>query len=391
MPQSFIMDGQAHGDMAEDVMEHGSDPGLRRPYFDRNGNKCVTLNVGKHYDAEKGKDVFQYEKMTINEAKRRGYDSPVLNATTLRKDEWLRLDAAVLKQTRQRLRAWADLVQANSFSLDGMSVELLEHETVNDPGEAVVDMDGIASSRADAHLFQLEGLPLPITHSDFWFSERKLRISRNTGQPLSTLMAEAAGRRVAETIEKTTIGVQTGLTFGTAANYGQTPTVTGYRNHPLRNTASNTAPTTSNGETIVDEILAMRETLYNDGFYGPFMLYNSTDYDRYLDGDYYALTTSGAVAPTQTLRSRIEAIDDIRQVRRLDYMTPTAVSGTYNLLMISLGMAAVARAVIGMPVKVVQWESRGGMQKNFKVMGIMVPQIRADYAGNSGINHGSVT
>jgi hypothetical protein len=91
------------------------------------------------------------------------------------------------------------------------------------------------------------------------------------------------------------------------------------------------------------------------------------------------------------LRARLANIEDISAVRRLDYLTPTLTGGTFDLIMVALGNAAVARAVVGMPTRVIQWESQGGARLNFRVMCIMAPQIRADYNGNSGINHQSVT
>ena len=51
----------------------------------------------------------------------------------------------------------------------------------------------------------------------------------------------------------------------------------------------------------------------------------------------------------------------------------------------------VVDLAVGFMPTALQWESHGGMVTNFKVMSIMVPQVRADYNGNSGINHGSVT
>jgi len=51
----------------------------------------------------------------------------------------------------------------------------------------------------------------------------------------------------------------------------------------------------------------------------------------------------------------------------------------------------VARAINGMPITTVQWESAGGMRLNFKVMAIQVPQIRSDYDGNSGICHATTS
>jgi hypothetical protein len=163
-------------------------------------------------------------------------------------------------------------------------------------------------------------------------------------------------------------------------------TVRGYTNYDHINTKADlTAPTAGGWHpgTTLANVLTMRDTLYNDRFYGPFMLYHSTDWDAYLDNDYYALATSGMTAPSQTLRNRIRAIEGIQDVRRLDFLTDT-----FTLLMVQM-TPDVARAVIGMDITTVQWESQGGMRLNFKVMAIMVPQIRSDYSDRCGIIKGT--
>lgn len=391
---NYILDGAPHGDVANEFADTGYDSGLWRPYIDRNGNKCVTINVGKQYDPKLGRDRTTYEKMTFNEARFRGLDAPTLgltNATIMRKDEWIIFDRVALQTARARLRVWSDLAAASPYTLDGMSAKILEHETISDPGEAFVDMSGMSEGRTDVPLFQLEGLPLPITHSNFWFDERDLRVSRRGGQPLDTMMAAMSARRVAESVEQTTLGTFSGLTYGTTSNYSRAPTVYGYTTHPSRNTVTLTAPTGSNSATTVSEVLAMRTTLYGDNMFGPFVIYNGTDWDRYLDDDHFRYVTSGGAAPNTTLRNRLRTIDDIRDIRRADFLSPANTGGTYDFLMVSLGNPEVARAVIGMPVRVIQWPSHGGMRLNFKVMAIMVPQVRADYSGNSGIHHGQVT
>ena len=53
--------------------------------------------------------------------------------------------------------------------------------------------------------------------------------------------------------------------------------------------------------------------------------------------------------------------------------------------------ADVCREVVGMDITTVQWESHGGMQLNFKVMCILVPQLRSDFNGTTGIVHGTVS
>lgn len=372
----FVLNGQGYGEVAERLTASRFDPGLYRPYIDSKGQRCVTVNTGR-LDTN-GKPI--YEKRSVAEMIANGISSPVFNATSLRKDEWIQLDQVVIKAARQRLSAWSDLASSNSYGgFNGMAKTILEHETMSDPGEAIVDMDGISEGRADSPKYQLEGLPLPITHSDFWFSARRLAASRNVGMPLDTTMAEAAGRRVAEKIERTLIGVETGITYGDSTAYGRTATVYGYTNFTARNTKTDlTVPLGSNPEATVQDVLEMRDQLYSDNFYGPFMLYHSTSYDIFLDNDYFR---TGGTAVNQSLRQRLEAIQGIQGVRRLDFLT----SG-YVLIMVQM-TSDVARAVNGMDITTVQWEAKGGMQLNFKVMAIMVPQLRADFDGRCGILH----
>jgi hypothetical protein len=357
--------------------------------------------------------VPERRKVLIRDLQERGINSPVFNATTLRKEEWIELDRVVLRAARLRMRAWADLAAANSFGgFNGMAKMILEHETMSDPGEAVVDMDGLADGRGDALKFQLEGLPLPITHSDFQFSARRLAISRNTGTPLDMTMGEACGRRVAELIEKTLIGVSTGVTYGGASTqvggYGRTPSVYGYLNFPQRLTNVLLYGPAGNGRSTtgwvpldtIKDVLAARDQLYLNRFYGPFMLYHSNDWDQYMDQDYILTATAGIAY--QTLRDRLRAIEGISDVKRLDFLFGTAPSGTasggrdidydatlhrYTLLLVQM-TADVCRAVNGMDITTVQWEEKGGMQIKFKILAIQVPQLRADFYGNCGIFHG---
>jgi hypothetical protein len=388
----FIQNGQGHGEVGEQLAGVRFDPGLLRPYLDERGKKCVTINTGrtKYNETAKRFEPVQ-EKVFINDLRANGIDSPVFNATTLRKEEWLMMDSVVLKATRPRLRAWADLAASNTFGgFNGMSKMVLEHETMSDPGEAIVDMDGITEGRTDAPKFQLEGLPLPITHSDFWFSSRRLAVSRNSGTPLDSTMAEAAGRRVAEMVEKTLIGTETGPTYGgiNSLTYGRTSKVYGLTNFTNRNTKTNVTAPTAGGwaaTTTVADVLAMRDQLFADNFFGPYMLYHGTDWDKYMDNDY---STSGGNNPNQTLRARLRAIEGIQDVRRLDYLTSS--TNPFTLLMVQM-TSDVVRAVNGMDITTVQWEAKGGMQLHFKVMCIYVPQIRADYNGNCGVVHGTTS
>jgi hypothetical protein len=261
----------------------------------------------------------------------------------------------------------------------------LEYEAMSDPGEAIVSMDVLDDGRTDSPLFKLRSLPLPITHSDFYFSARRLAVSG--GMRLDTTMGEASGRRIAESVEKTTIGVETGVTFGTqTTGYGThdgTSTVYGYTNLPARITKTNMTAPTAGGwvpDTTYNELLGMIETMNTNKFYGPFMLYTSTDWSQYMHRVY---SLSGGNTPGQTLRSMILDHEDIVDVRRLDYLT-----STFTWILVQM-QPETAQAVIGMPIRTVQWESQGGQRLNFKTMCIMVPRLRYDYNGVAAILHGT--
>lgn len=361
------------------------DAGIHKPYFDpKTGRAMVTVNTGRYkYNKKTGMEEPIKEEVFIRDLMDEGIWSPTFNAVSLEKLQWIKLDSLILAATRQRLRAWADLMAASPYGgFNGMQKTILEHQTTNDPGEAIVDMDGLSEGRSDERKFQLEGVPLPITHSSFRYNRRELEISRSSGIPLNVRDAEAAGRRVAEKLENTLIGITAGMDYGDSTDYSAAlgSKVYGYTNYPNRATATITAPTGSNPEATVDDVLEMRDALYDNGFFGPFMLYHAKNWDRYMDNDYARL---GGANANMTLRDRLRRIEGISDVRRLDFLT------TDNTLLLIEMTSNVAQAVNGMDLTTIQWETHGGMQIHFKVMCIQVPRIFSDINGNCGICHGT--
>lgn len=383
----FVLNGQIHGPMAEGLSHVRFDTGMLRPFIDSNGNRCVMMDTGKRVlNHDTGEYEIKRQKVLISALQARGINHPVFNSTLLTKDAWIQLDTAVVRATRQRLNAYADLASRNALSgFNAMGKMTLEYQSMNDPGEAIVDMDGITPGRTDRPLIDIKSTPLPITHSDFWFSERELMVARNGGVPLDTTMGEAAGRRCGETVERTTIGTEAGVSYGTRST-GQfahvgTSTVYGYTNFPYRITKTDlTTPTGSNPEAIMQDVNEMLELMYANGFFGPFILYHSTGYSQWLNNDYFR---SGSTSAVRTVRERLMELEGISEIKRLDYLT----SG-YQLILVQMD-PETARAINGMDVTTVAWDTSGGMRKNFKVMCIMVPQLRARYNGTTGIVHGT--
>lgn len=397
---------QGYGEIGSRLSDVRFDPGLLRPFLDENRRACVTVNTGR---TKPRKDVNGhlicnrdgvpvefpvYETHFVKDLVANGIPIPTTNATTLRKNEWIELDATVLRVFRKRLRAWADLADSATYNLNGMSKSMVEWETMSDPGSAIMDMDGTTSGRDDAAVFGLEAVPLPITHSDFSLTERKLMESRNGNTPLDLVRAESAARRVAELIEKHTIGTAAAFgPYGNTSLYGTSPKVYGYTNYPNRQTyTSVTTPTGSNPQSTVSNVLAMIDLMYAANHFGPFMLYYSNDWSKYMGNDYaFTNGSNWAANPSKTLKQRLLDIEGIQDVRRLDMWTPVNSSGAslpYQLLLVEM-TTETARAIVGLPPTTVQWDTMGGLRKNFKVMTIAAPNMRVDYNSNCGVVHGT--
>jgi hypothetical protein len=392
---SVIDDGAAFsngrwlGSVGQTLGEMRCEPGMFRPFLNERGQHCVNIRTGRTVYNNATRTYHPEKKVfLVEDLMRRGITSPVFNATSLTKEAWIQLDTAVVKATRKRLKAWNDLRSRSRVSgFDAMGKTTYEYQATDDPGEAVKDMDGLTDGRRDRPNIILKSVPLPITHSDFSFSMREIAIARNSRVPLNSTMAEAAGRRVAEMIEKTLIGIETGITFGTqTTGYGThtgTSTEYGYTNFPYRVTKTDLhSLSASSPEQLIEDLIEMRETMYANGFYGPFMVYTSTGYDRYLDDDYFR---TGGTSAVRTLRERALEIEGIEDIQRLDYLT----SG-FQIVMIQMD-AETVQAIDGMDVTTVMWETRGGMQVNFKVLAIQVPLLKSPYNGVSGIQHGTTS
>lgn len=344
------MNGQGHGAVASTLLNNNFDVAALRPWIGKNE---------RHYINQNGVAV------------------PLANATaTLRKEEWKVLDDAVMIAARQRLRVVADLRGAGlTYTIpNGMGKTVLESQTMGDITPATISMDPARQSEGDRPEFGLVNLPLPVIHKDFHFNARQVATSRNSGAPIDTTTAQLAARRVAEEAEKLVLG--TAATFSYAGG-----SVYGFLNFPQRITAELTAPDASGWTpaTLVREVLGMKQRSIDALHFGPWVAYVSPDWNEYLDDDYS--TAKG----DNTLRERLEKIEGIQGFRTADFLTG------FQIVLVQM-TTDVVRMVIGMDITTLQWETQGGMRLNYKVMAIIVPQLRSssEDADTAGIVHGAV-
>lgn len=327
------------------LLANGMNAGVLRPFLGKNDRAYVTIN---------------------------GQNRPVANAT-LRKDEWKQLDEAVLMAAQQRLIGVADLYSRNLVYRisNGLGTTVLETETMSDTEAAQVSMDAATRGRRDRPDFGIGYLPLPIIHKDFTLDIRTLNASRNRGQGLDTLQAQAAARKVAEKAESILFTGLSTYTYGGGSLYG-------YTDHPSRNTYTLSAhwnDSTATGSTILADVLGMVQKSIDDRHYGPWVLYIPTNFQTAIGEDFK--TNSD-----KSIRQRLMEVEGIQDIKVVDFLTAD------NVILVEMTTDTI-RMVEGLSIQTLEWQTEGGMILNYKVMAIMVPQIRADYSEYCGIVHGS--
>jgi uncharacterized linocin/CFP29 family protein len=290
---------------------------------------------------------------------------------TLRYDEWKQIDKTVLEITKARLVGVNDLISRGlTYNItNGLGTTVLAYEDMSDFSDADINMDASAPGTKDRPEYQIAYLPLPIIHKDFSYNIRALMASRTGGSPLDTTSAAMAGRKVAEKVEEILFCGASSYTFGGG-------TIRGYLDATYRNTGSLNVHwdhSAATGANMFDDVLRMKAASIADRHYGPRILYIPTAYETHIDDDFKAATSD-------SIRQRILAIEGIQAIHVADKLTAD------NIVLVEMSPETV-RMVIGMEPTNVEWQTEGGMIFHFKVMTIMVPQIRQDQDHRSGIIH----
>jgi hypothetical protein len=205
-----------------------------------------------------------------------------------------------------------------------------------------------------------------------------LEASRKLGNPLDTTVAERAARKVNEKLEDM-LFTNTSYSFGTKDDQSRN-SIYSYINHPDRNTVTlsdygNWDDSSTDHDKIIKSVLAMKQSLLNQYFRGPYVVYYPQNYETALDEDLDSNSGND-----MTVRERLEKINDIQKVQ----LAPTLPDD--NVVMVQM-TRDVVQLVEGLPIQNVEWMVNGGFVGKFKVMTIQVPQIRSDYDKKCGICH----
>jgi hypothetical protein len=226
-------------------------------------------------------------------------------------------------------------------------------------------------------------LPIYITTDKFEIDIRTLKTSQRVGTPLDTSIVKQCVRAVNEAVEDATINGATTLDGQNLQDSGYT--APGLLNHPNVNTQTLTAAawtTTPVGATVFNETMLMIGKLQGDKKFGPYRLYVGTQIGNTMDTDF----NSGTSNPI-TIRQRLLQIDSLQAVRVADLLTSGngATPSIGNKVILMQMTSDVCDIVMGQSPTVIPWTSLDGFMIHNLVMAIMVPRVRADADGNSGI------
>lgn len=290
------------------------------------------------------------------------------------------IDRAVVQVGMDRLTVAADIIAAGlTYNLpDPLSITQLAWNSVNRVGAAQRTMSPSARGENKLPAVLENRLPIYLTTDQFELDIRTLKMSQRLGTPLDTALISACTRSVNEAIEDATINGATTLD-------GQELKVAGYSAPGLLNApnaatqtltiaAWTTAPV---GATVFNETQAMIAKLVANKKFGPYRMYVGTTIGAALGSDYS--TAKG----DNTIMERLLKIPNLQAIRVADKLPA-------NKVIIVQMTSDVVDMVVGQTPTVIPWTSLDGFTIHNLVMGIMIPRVRSDYDGKSGIVVGTL-
>ncbi|MDR1439544.1 MAG: bacteriocin family protein [Clostridiales bacterium] len=286
----------------------------------------------------------------------------------LQQDEWKEMDSNIVRIAEERLTLTKDLIDGGlTHSLGGIGTTIVQWQRESDMTDAAVSMEPDSAGNRDLLDYEVDQVPIPIIHKDFRLGLRQIEASRRMGSNIDSTNSDAAARSVARGMERIVM-IGSSLKFGNLPIYGVTT-------HPDRITGVAAGPWTAI-DNIYETVLAMVEAADKKHRYGPFNLYVAAG----LHMNLYRYFTDGS---GQTAGERLQNIDQVKSVKVSDVLP----ANTAVLIQMDSGTIDLAVAQALMPV---EWDDKGGLVTNYKVLTAMAPRVKPDIEGNLGIVHFTV-
>ena len=332
-----------------------------------------------------------------------GKGRPATNNATLTRDEWKQYDDTILKAFQSDLTFVKGLKAAGlTYNLPNpLGKTILEHQNMSNAIQAKISMDANVQDSGDTPEIGTGSIPIPIISSGFNIDLRTLASSRNSQVPLDTTNQEFAARANAVFLENQTLFGNGGITEAEKLTLNFSSSAVRLANRYTFGTQSIDGVFTSEdaveyqlgydwllaattGKQIVQDVINMKQELAEQGYGGDAKLSLPSYLSARLSEDYKSAESSSVM----TILNRIEMIQGIT----VDFVESlgriTAADTQYiNVCMIAM-RTDVIRIIDGFDSMLVQWDSQGGMNTNYRILTIQVPQIRTRQAGDCGIVRG---
>ena len=296
--------------------------------------------------------------------------------TTLRKDEWESLDRVVVETGKEILIGVQDLRNAPGLLRpESIAVSIAQYNRMSAMPPANLSMNPLADGSMGRVDFTLAGVPIPFAFGDFQLDIRTLTASRVLGSGLDLQQGAEAAYQVA-------LAWETLLFNGTPAiavsdRVGTLNTIAGYKTHADRNTGTavgDWGSTTAGYINAINTIESMKRALRNDRFYGPYWLYiNSHNW-----GDIHSVNTA-------TDRRVIDVIRADPEISKVSYSPRLDTGAGENILVDP--KPRVVQWVEGAMIRPVEWDEKGGLGTNYRVIGAGAPVSKSTTDGQCGVAH----
>jgi len=290
---------------------------------------------------------------------------------------WESFDNVLVETAKEELVGVADLNKRAQLTVnfDAMSAGVYVRDIASGMEDASTGLTPDSRGYAEQLNLATISVPLFVTYKDFLVNARYMAEAARVGLPLRTQMVVEATRSVSRALEYQ-------LFRGDFMASGAT--AWGYTTFPQRNLYTITSWLTETPANIVQQIDDMVGKSVTNKHFGPWILYLPYAYYSVMNQDYFVNAVYGAM----TIRQRILQLPGIEDIR----FTYQLGSVKEEVVLVEMRSNTV-QLINGLPLSVVDWEPAGtpNWTHLFKVLTITVPLLVADYNGNCGIVHGSIT
>jgi uncharacterized linocin/CFP29 family protein len=285
---------------------------------------------------------------------------------TLLKEQWVEIDNLWLRVAEQYMGAVLDLTSRGlTQTIPSLGIAASQYQAINRMDNATTDMRASAAGNNQRLTVTPRLVPLPFAFEDYEFDITELEAVQRLGGTLETAYTEEAQRSVAETFENW-------LVNGAAEFSVDGNTIYGYRTHPSRVAKSGASWATADG--IYTTILGMYTdmlTLHRPGPYGLYL--NVAQY--------------GQLHAKEGVDTAFNSLVRIQQ----SFPSIVSIKPTFAMPAGQAALVELQRRTVDLAIKMdpanVPWEIMGGLAQHVRVIGSIVPRIKADGANQTGVVH----